>query len=99
MAWELTMAALAIAYIIVGFAGDDAEGSTAAWFSIAEPVITVIFVLEFGSRFAAAWDRPAYLRGHWIDLIALAPAIREVRVLRLLRFLRLVRVFAGVYRA
>jgi voltage-gated potassium channel len=53
----------------------------------------------FASRFGATHDRRAYLRGHWIDLFALIPAAREVRILRLLRLLRLVRAFAGLYRA
>jgi Ion transport protein. len=60
--------------------------------------LTIIFVAEFASRFAASFDRVAYLRGHWIDLFALIPAVRGVRVLRLLRLLRLLRAFAGLYR-
>ncbi|MBA3405360.1 MAG: two pore domain potassium channel family protein, partial [Gemmatimonadaceae bacterium] len=43
--------------------------------------------------------RRAYLRGHWIDLLALIPIVRQFRLLRLLRLLRLVRTFAGIYRA
>src|SRR5439155_3751722 len=64
-----------------------------------ELAITGVFVLEFGSRLIAAHDRSQYLRGHWIDAVALVPPIRAVRVLRLLRLLRLVRAFAGFYRA
>jgi len=99
VAWELSMAALAVIYVILGFAGDAAIGPASAWLSRIEAVVTGIFVLEFGTRFAASFDRRAYLRGHWIDLVALVPTIREVRVLRLLRLLRLVRAAAGIYRA
>lgn len=99
VAWELTMAALAVAFVVVGFAGDDATGATGVRLRTAEAVITAVFVLEFGSRFIAAWDRRRYLREHWIDIVALIPAIREVRILRLLRFLRLFRVVASIYRA
>lgn len=99
VAWELTMAVLAVAYVIVGFAADDASGDQAVRLQAVEGVITVVFVLEFGTRLLAAWDRSAYLREHWIDVVALVPTIREVRILRLLRFLRLVRVAAGLYRA
>lgn len=53
---------------------------------------------EFASRLVAAPSRSAYLRGHWVDLIALIPTTRGTRLLRLLRLLRLVRAFAGVYR-
>jgi voltage-gated potassium channel len=66
---------------------------------IAELLLTAIFLVEFAARFGAAFDRTAYLRGHWIDILALAPPIRGARALRLLRLLRLVRAFAGVYRA
>ena len=91
VAWELTMAVLAVVYVVVGFAGDDANGDMAVRLGVVEAAITVVFVLEFASRFAASWDRVGYLRGHWIDLVALVPTVREIRILRLLRFLRLVR--------
>jgi voltage-gated potassium channel len=96
--WELVMAALAIAYVGIGFAGDAATGATRTSLEVVDLGLTVAFIAEFASRFAATFDRRAYLRGHWIDLFALIPAAREVRVLRLLRLLRLVRAFAGIYR-
>lgn len=92
-AWELAFAALAVLFVVVGFA----EGSDLA--AALDYGLTAIFVLEFGSRLAASHDRAAYLRGHWIDAVALIPMVRGVRVLRLLRLLRLVRAFAGVARA
>ena len=55
--------------------------------------------MEFASRFLSSRNRGQYLRGHWIDLVALIPATRGLRIARLLRLLRLVRTFAGVYRA
>jgi len=99
VAWELVMAALAIAYVGIGFAGDAATGAARTYLEAVDLGLTVIFVAEFASRFAATFDRAAYLRGHWIDLFALIPVARGVRVLRLLRLLRLVRAFAGLYRA
>jgi voltage-gated potassium channel len=99
IAWELTMGALAAAYVVIGFAADDPSASLRASLEAAELALTAIFVVEFTSRFAAARSQRAYLRGHWIDLVALVPVAREVRLLRLLRLLRLVRMFAGVYRA
>ena len=97
VAWELGMAALAIVYLVIGFAAED--GASSAWMGSAEVALTAIFALEFAARFAAAFDRAAYLRGHWIDLLALVPSVRQFRLLRLLRLLRLVRTFAGIYRA
>lgn len=97
IAWELAMAALAVAFVVAGFAVDDPAASSSL--PLIESTLTAIFVAEFATRIAASYDRGGYLRGHWIDLIALIPAAREVRLFRLLRLLRLVRAFAGVYRA
>jgi len=97
IAWKLAMAALAVAFLIVGFVADE-PGVNPAYATI-ETLITIVFIAEFVTRFAATYNRAGYLRGHWIDLVALIPVAREVRVLRLLRLLRMVRAFAGVYRA
>jgi voltage-gated potassium channel len=99
VAWELGMAVLAIVFVVIGFATDAADPASRPALEAADTALTAIFVAEFGSRFLAAWDRRAYLRGHWIDLIALIPIVRGIRVLRLLRLLRLIRAFAGVFRA
>jgi voltage-gated potassium channel len=100
VAWELSMALLAIVYVAVGFALDDSSlQRVAPSLETVELLLTVVFLAEFTSRLAAARDRTRYLRGHWIDLLALVPAARGFRILRLLRLLRLVRAFAGVYRA
>jgi voltage-gated potassium channel len=89
-AWELGMAGLAIVYVALGFA-DETPAIAAA-----ERILTIVFVAEFSGRLAIAPSRAAYLRGHWIDLVALIPA---TRALRLLRLLRLVRASAGLFRA
>jgi voltage-gated potassium channel len=99
VAWELAMALAAIVYVAVGFALDDPSVPMAPSLETAETGLTALFVLEFASRFGASRDRWRYLRGHWIDLVALIPATRGLRLLRLVRILRLVRAFAGIYRA
>lgn len=99
IAWELGMAVLAVAYVIIGFAGDEASQATQPALDATETALTVIFAGEFGSRFIASYNRAGYLRAHWIDLVALIPVARGLRIARLLRLLRLVRAFAGVYRA
>jgi voltage-gated potassium channel len=99
VAWELVMAFLAVMYVAVGFALDDpADSIQQTWLLPAEVALTIVFVLEFATRLLAARDRPAYLRIHWIDAIALIPVARGLRALRTLRLLRLVRAFASVYR-
>ena len=100
VAWELAMGLLAIVYVGVGFALDDAAyQSMSPALETSELVLTAIFAAEFAARFGAGRDRRAYFRSHWIDLLALVPATRWLRALRTLRLLRLVRAFAGVYRA
>lgn len=96
IAWELTMAALAVVFVVLGFLPE--EGASVE-LAAAEWILTVLFAAEFGARFGASHDRRRYLVGHWIDLVALVPSIRGLRVLRLVRLLRLVRVFASVARA
>jgi len=101
VAWELFMAALAIVYVALGFIADDVEAAAAdrPEINAAELALTAVFAVEFAARILAARSRVGYLKGHWIDLVAIAPPIRGARVLRLLRLLRLVRAFAGIYRA
>lgn len=99
VAWELTMGALAIVYVAVGFAAEGGDSGASATMQATEAALTAVFVAEFAARFLASVDRRSYLRGHWIDLVALIPVVRQFRLLRLLRLLRLVRTFAAVYRA
>jgi voltage-gated potassium channel len=99
VAWELGMAFLAVVYVAIGFALDDPALAATQALPLAEAVLTAVFAAEFASRFGASRNRSAYVRDHWIDLIALVPATRGLRIARLLRLLRLVRAFAGVYRA
>ena len=91
-------AVLAVAFVVVGFASDDAGPSLLPTLEAFDLALTAIFIAEFGSRFLASYDRRRYLRGHWIDLVALIPAGRGLRLFRLLRLLRLLRAFAGFYR-
>ncbi|MEA2677395.1 MAG: voltage-gated potassium channel [Chloroflexota bacterium] len=91
------MAALAVLFVVVGFV--EASSDMAPLLDAVDLTLTVVFAAEFTSRLAASRDRRAYLRGHWIDAVALIPTVRAVRLMRLLRLLRLVRVFAGMFRA
>src|SRR4051794_34854020 len=76
VAWELTFAALAIVFVIVGFADQSPAVDTLEW------GLTAIFATEFATRLAASYDRRRYIRGHWIDALALVPTARSVRVVR-----------------
>jgi hypothetical protein len=76
VAWELTMAALAIIWVGLGFLIDEVGPGTRTELDAAELLLTLVFVVEFGGRLLAAHDRPQYLRGHWVDALALAPPVR-----------------------
>jgi voltage-gated potassium channel len=97
--WELAMAFLAIIFVAIGFALDAPNHELTPALEAANLALTVVFAIEFATRLAASYDRRRYLRGHWIDVLALIPVARGLRVARLARLLRLVRVFAGVFRA
>src|SRR5665647_2079209 len=73
VAWELAMAVLAVVYVVLGFVVDDLAAGERPEIAAAELVLTGIFVVEFVSRILAARSRLAYLKGHWIDVVALAP--------------------------
>ena len=82
--WDLSMAALALLYIGLGLFEDHPQGFLSANTVVPiEIAITVLFLAEFSLRFWAAPSRAAYLRRHWIDLLALLPAIRYLRFLRI----------------
>lgn len=99
IAWELGMGFLAVIYVALGFALDEPGTGALALLIPLESTLTVVFLAEFVSRLGASHDRRGYLRGHWIDLVALIPVARGLRIARLLRVLRLTRFFAGTYRA
>src|SRR4029450_1229802 len=75
VAWELSFAMLALAFVATGFIED------VQWLFYIDWTITAIFITEFTTRLAASYDRPAYLRGHWIDAFSLIPGFRGFRML------------------
>jgi voltage-gated potassium channel len=91
------MAGLAVLYVAIDpLAEAGWLGGSAALLDIA---ITGIFLFEFVVRFWAAPDRRKYLFGHLLDLIALLPTTRPLRIVRLLRLVRLLRSVPVVYKA
>lgn len=98
LAWDLSLGGLALVFLSVGFV----EDHPLAWLdprllATVDEIITGIFIAEFALRCYAADSRRAYLARHWIDLLALLPAIRALRILRLGRLVYLMQV-ARVFR-
>jgi len=84
LAWDLSMAGLALLFIGLGLLEDHPLGVlNSQTVTPIELGITGVFLTEFAVRFYAAPSRGKYLRAHWIDLLALLPAIRYLRFLRL----------------
>jgi len=92
-AWELTMAALTIAYVVLAFLQDQGyEGLVRAGvFALA-----VIFVVEFSTRCYDSQSRLGYFKRHWIDIVTCIPVAGQLRALRLLRLLAFLRLGAAL---
>jgi len=91
--WELFMAALAIAFVVLRFLPVRGPAITGV-----ELAISAFFLAEFLLRIGASRARMNYLLNHWMDLVAIFPTIpgyqdaafaRMARLLRLLIVLRL----------
>ena len=54
IAWELAFGALAVVYVVIGFAGDEADAAVKPVLSGLELAITAVFVAEFATSNGAA---------------------------------------------
>src|SRR5450759_2820601 len=79
IAWELAVGGLALVWVALGFLIDQIGSEVRPELEAAELLLTGVFVAEFVTRLTAAHDRRQYVRGYWIDALALAPPIRAVR--------------------
>ncbi len=90
LGWDLAMGALTVIYVALAFSEDAATRpvSLAIW------GLAVVFLIEFSTRCFDAFDRFAYLKSHWLDLVTAVPipGIPGLRIIRLLRLLRFAKV-------
>ncbi len=93
LAWEILMIFLALGYGAISFVPDWVELSSgqAQALDRIDTGITVLFVLEFAVRFWSAVSRSGYVKQHWVDLIAIVPLARWIRIARIGRVFRLLR--------
>jgi hypothetical protein len=87
--WDLAMAALAVVFVAFGAAAERLDGSLAGLLLTAQWAITFLFGAEYGTRLAASADRRSFAIGHPMELIAVIPPVRALRVFALLRWLGL----------
>jgi hypothetical protein len=85
--WDLAMAALGLLSFAFATAADRFGGPVGSSLLAAQLALTVIFVLEYATRLAASTDRRSFVIGHPVELVALVPQLRAVRVLALARWL------------
>jgi len=92
--YELFVAAISVLsvfnLVIFYFPGVDPDALTVV--SIINAVLTLLFIYDFGLRFATAPDRSFYfLRDYgWADLLAVIPQFRIFRLFRIFKAYRLV---------
>jgi voltage-gated potassium channel len=92
--WEIFMVVLAVLFVVIGFLPDfhDFSDSDLSLLDTIDWGITGFFALEFIVRITVAPSQRKYLREHWLDLVAITPVVRWLRVFRVIRILRLLRV-------
>lgn len=77
--------------------------ATAALLQMIDTLICIVFLVDFGVRFARAESKSRFMRWGWIDLLASIPMMdafrwgRLVRVVRVLRAFRSARVFTTFF--
>jgi hypothetical protein len=89
----------AVIYVAVGFALDVLNQAMAPALEAANFALTAVFLGRVRQPVRRIARQTPIPPRPWIDLVALIPVTRGVRMARLGRLLRLVRVFAGVFRA
>ncbi len=97
VAIEIVMAVLAIAFVFLGATNDGrfGIGTTVTW--ALEWAITAVFVAEYVARMYVAADKARFVRGHVVDVLAIASSLATVpgfQMLRLLRLFRFIRAFS-----
>lgn len=92
---------LALVVLILGSVGVliaeaifDRDAALVATLELVGDVITWVFVAELAARFWVAPKKSRFFRRYWLDILAVAPLARPLRLFRVLRLLRLFR--AGV---
>ncbi|HEX6656263.1 MAG TPA: zinc ribbon domain-containing protein [Candidatus Limnocylindria bacterium] len=82
--WEMTMSGMAIAFAVMAFFVDHLSGVPHAGLATLMLMITIVFVAEYAGRLIAADDRRRFFMGHLVELAAVVPWLRPLRVARLL---------------
>ena len=82
--WEATMSVLAVAFVTIGFVADRLLDGPGGLVGVLLTLMTAVSVAEYLVRLGVASDRVAFVRSHVIELAAIVPPLRGLRVLTLL---------------
>ena len=82
--WEVTMSVLAVAFVTIGFVADRLLDGPGGLVGVVLTLMTAVSVAEYLLRLGVASDRVAFARSHVIELAAIVPPLRGLRVLPLL---------------
>lgn len=102
---QLVMVVLSL-YVLVALSVETIvrlSPETTALLQLIDTFICIIFLIDFGVRFAKAPSKWKFMRWGWIDLLASIPMLdafrfgRLVRVIRVMRAFRSARVFAAFF--
>ena len=83
LGWEVTMSALAVAFVTIGLVADRMLDGPGGLIGFVLTLMTAVSVAEYLVRLGVAFDRAAFVRGHLIELAAIVPPLRALRVLSL----------------
>jgi hypothetical protein len=82
--WEVTMSALAVLFVTIGLVADRLLDGPGGLVGVVLTLMTAVSVAEYLIRLGVASDRVAFVRSHVIELAAIVPPLRGLRVLTLL---------------
>lgn len=92
---DLVVIALIVAAVISVLAEEATRGTAiSAFYAQVSDALALVFAVELTARFLVARRKLTFFRHYWLDIIAIFPAWRGLRLLRVLMLLRLFR--AGV---
>ena len=81
---------LSILLLLMGFS-EAFDPQVSILFEQAGELLTILFIIELTIRFYVAANKRLFFRRYWLDILAVIPWARSLRVFRVLRLLRIFR--------
>lgn len=91
--WEMAVVAFSLLSVLLFLIDWGFEHRPPRWLYLADLLVSLLFLIDFGVRLARSQQRWAFVREHGVDLLGAIPIIEPLHTLRLVRFVRLVRLW------